>query len=114
MVKAWDGLFVIRTKLHNLNTQADIALATTHNAVDEARDDVASTAEQLAELLAPADPLLLRSKEKKLALAKTSLTGVEALLADLHERLEFGSLPSNSPRLLYGRAKASTRPCWTR
>ena len=100
MIKAWDRIFAIRAKLHNMNTQADVALAAAHNAVDEARDDVALNAEQLADLLAPADPLLLRSKEKELALAKTSLAEVEALLAGLQERLELGlalELPTAAP-----------------
>ena len=67
----------------SLNTPADIALATADIAVNKARGSAALTAEQLADLLSPADPLLLRSKEKELALAETSLAEVEALLADL-------------------------------
>ena len=100
MNKAWDGLFALRAELHSLETQANVALATAHNAVDEARDAVALNDEQLADLLAPADPLLLRSKETELALAETSLAGVEALLAGLHERLELGlalGLPATPP-----------------
>ena len=100
MIKAWDRLVVLRTKLDDLNTPADIALATADNAVDKARDDAALNAEQLADLLAPADPLLLRSKEKELALAATSLAEVEALLAGLQERLDLGlalELPAAAP-----------------
>ena len=100
MIKAWDRLVVLRTKLDDLNTPADISLATADNAVDKAQDSAALNAEQLADLLAPADPLLLRSKEKELALAETSLAEVEALLAVLRERLELGlalDLPAVAP-----------------
>ena len=100
MIKAWDRLVVLRTKLDDLNTPADIALATADIAVNKARGSAALTAEQLADLLSPADPLLLRSKEKELALAETSLAEVEALLADLQERLELGlalELPTDAP-----------------
>ena len=100
MIKAWDRLVVFRTKLDDLNTPADIALATADNTVDKARDSAALTAEQLADLLSPADPLLLRSKEKELALAETSLAEIEALFAGLQERLELGlalELPTDAP-----------------
>ena len=100
MIKAWDRLVVLRTKLDDLNTPADIALATADNTVDKARDSAALTAEQLADLLSPADPLLLRSKEKELALAETSLAEIEALFAGLQERLELGlalELPTDAP-----------------
>ena len=100
MIKAWDRLVVLRTKLDDLNTPADIALATADNAVNKAQDSAALTAEQLADFLSPADPLLLRSKEKELALDETSLAEVEALLAGLQERLELGlalELPSAAP-----------------
>ena len=100
MIKAWDRLVVLRTKLDDLNTPADISLATADNAVDKAQDSAALNAEQLADLLAPADPLLLRSKEKELALAATSLAEMEALLAGLQERLELGlalNLPAAAP-----------------
>ena len=90
MIKAWDRLVVLRTKLDDLNTPADTALATADNAVYKAQDSAALTAEQLADFLSPADPLLLRSKEKELALDETSLAEVEALLAGLQERLELG------------------------
>ena len=101
MIKAWDRLVVLRTKLDDLNTPADIALATADNAVNKAQDSAALTAEQLADFLSPADPLLLRSKEKELALAETSLAEVEALLAGLQERLDLGlalELPAAAPR----------------
>ena len=100
MNRAWDGLFTLRAELHSLETKAAVALATSHNAVDEARDDVALNAEQMADLLAPADPLLIRSKERELALAEASLSEVEALLAGLRERLELGlalELPTAGP-----------------
>ena len=100
MIKAWDRLVVLRTKLDDLNTPADIALATADNAVNKAQDSAALTAEQLADFLSPADPLLLRSKEKELALAETSLAEVEALLAGLRERLDLGlalELPAAAP-----------------
>ena len=100
MIKAWDRLVVLRTKLDDLNTPADIALATADNAVDKAQDSAALTAEQLADFLSPADPLLIRSKEKELALAETSLAEVEALLAGLQERLDLGlalELPAAAP-----------------
>ena len=76
------------------------ALATAHNAVDEARDDVASNTEHLEDLMAPADPLLIRSKERELALAETALVETEAFLAGLRERLEMGlalDLPVAAP-----------------
>ena len=100
MAKVWDGLLAVRTNLHSQNTQADTALALAHNAVDEARDAVALNAEELEDLLAPPDPLLIRSKEKELALAETSLAGTEALLADMQERRELGlalELPTTAP-----------------
>ena len=100
MIKAWDRLVVFRTKLDDLNTPADIALATADNTVDKARDSAALNAEQLADLLSPADPLLLRSKEKELALAETSLAEIEALFVGLQERLELGlalELPTEAP-----------------
>ena len=100
MMKVWDRLLGVRTTLHSLNTQANVALATAHNAVHEARDAVSLNAEQLADLLSPSDPLLLRSKEKELALAETSLSETEALLAGLHERRELGlalELPAAAP-----------------
>ena len=100
MIKAWDRLVVLRTKLDDLNTPADTALATADNAVYKAQDSAALTAEQLADFLSPADPLLLRSKEKELALDETSLAEVEALLAGLQERLELGlalELPTAAP-----------------
>ena len=100
MIKAWDRLVVLRTKLDDLNTPADIALATADNAVNKAQDSAALTAEQLADFLSPADPLLLRSKEKELALAETSLAEVEALLAGMQERLDLGlalELPAAAP-----------------
>ena len=100
MMEAWDRLLDVRANLHSLYTQADVALSTAHNAVDEARDAVASNAEELENLMSPADPLLLRSKERELALAETSLAEVEALLADLHERLDLGlalELPAAAP-----------------
>ena len=100
MIRAWDRLVVLRTKLDDLNTPADIALATADNAVNKAQDSAALTAEELADFLSPADPLLLRSKEKELALDETSLAEVEALLAGLQERLELGlalELPAAAP-----------------
>ena len=100
MIKAWDRLVVLRTKLDDLNTPADIALATADNAVNKAQDSAALTAEQLADFLSPADPLLIRSKERELALAETALADVEAFLAGLRERLELGlalELPAAAP-----------------
>ena len=100
VMKIWDRLLVVRANLHSLNTQAEVALAKAHNAVDLARETVESNAEQLEVLLLPADPLLLRSKEKGLALAETSLAEVEALLAGLRERRELGlalDLPAAAP-----------------
>ena len=99
-MKIWDRLLVVRANLHSLNTQAEVALAKAHNAVDLARETVESNAEQLEVLLLPAEPLLLRSKEKGLALAETSLAEVEALLAGLRERRELGlalDLPAAAP-----------------
>ena len=100
MAKVWDRLLAVRANLHSQNTQADTALVLAHNAVDEARDAVALNAEELEDLLAPTDPLLIRSKEKELALAETSLAGIEALLADMQERRELGlalELPTAAP-----------------
>ena len=100
MIKAWDRLVVLRTKLDDLNTPADIALATADNTVNKAQDSAALTAEQLADFLSPADPLLIRSKERELALAETALADVEAFLAGLRERLELGlalDLPVAAP-----------------
>ena len=100
MNRAWNGLFALRAELHSLETKAAVALATAHNAVDEARDDVASNTEHLEDLMAPADPLLIRSKERELALAETALAETEAFLAVLRERLELGlalDLPVAAP-----------------
>ena len=100
MGKAWDRLLDVRGELHSVTTQAEVALATAHNAVDEARDDVASNTEHLEDLMAPADPLLIRSKERELALAETALAETEAFLAVLRERLELGlalDLPVAAP-----------------
>ena len=100
MGMAWDSLLVVRQRFQTLNRQVETALAIAHNAVDEARDAVALNAEELEDLLAPPDPLLIRSKEKELALAETSLAGIEALLADMQERRELGlalELPTAAP-----------------
>ena len=100
MLGVWEDLLDVRGKLHSVTTQADVALATAHNAVDEARDDVASNTEHLEDLMAPADPLLIRSKERELALAETALAETEAFLAVLRERLELGlalDLPVAAP-----------------
>ena len=97
---AWEKLLAARRDLHSLNVQAEIALAEAHSKVDLAQDEVSSNAEQLEDLKEPADPLLLQSKEKELALAESLLAESEAQLAGLLEGQKLGhalELPDAAP-----------------
>ena len=99
MEGVWDRLLALSQELQSLSTKAE-ALAIAHNAVERPGTPWRQTPSELEELLAPADPLLLGSKEKELALAETTLAEVEAHLADLLERRDLGlalNLPLAAP-----------------